>query len=42
MISAKFLWGNVLSGGKLQVDAQNSNLDHSCTQEFMLKMAVIS
>ena len=25
MISAKFLWGNIFIGGKLQVDATNSN-----------------
>ena len=25
MISAKFLWGNVLLGGKQQIDAKNSN-----------------
>ena len=25
MISAKFLWGNVLFGGKLQIGAKNSN-----------------
>ena len=25
MISAKFLWGNVLLGGKLQISAKNSN-----------------
>ena len=27
MISAKFLWGNVLLGGKLQIDAKNSNFE---------------
>ena len=27
MISAKFLWGNVLLGGKLQIGAKNSNFD---------------
>ena len=27
MISANFLWGNVLQGGKLQIDANNSNFD---------------
>ena len=25
MISAKFLWGNAFLGGKLQIDAKNSN-----------------
>ena len=25
MISDKFLWGNVFFGGKLQIDAKNSN-----------------
>ena len=25
MNSTKFLWGNVLLGGKLQIDAKNSN-----------------
>ena len=27
MISAKFLWGNILFGGKLQIDAKNSNVE---------------
>ena len=27
MISAKFLWGNVFFGGKLQIDAKNSNFE---------------
>ena len=27
MISAKFLWGNVLLGGKLQIGAKNSNFE---------------
>ena len=27
MISAKFLWGNVFFGGKLQIDANNSNFE---------------
>ena len=27
MISAKFLWGNVFIGGKLQIDAKNSNFE---------------
>ena len=27
MISAKFLWGNVFFGGKLQIDAKNSNYE---------------
>ena len=27
MISAKFLWGNVFFGGKLQIEAKNSNFD---------------
>ena len=27
MISAKFLWGNVLFGGKLQIGAKNSNFE---------------
>ena len=27
MISAKFLWGNVLLGGKLQTGAKNSNFE---------------
>ena len=27
MISAKFLWGNVLIGGKLQIDVTNSNFE---------------
>ena len=27
MISAKFLWGNALLGGKLQIGAKNSNFD---------------
>ena len=27
MISAKFLWGNVLSGGKQQIYAKNSNFE---------------
>ena len=28
MISAKFLEGNVLLGGNLQIDAKNSNFDN--------------
>ena len=27
MISAKFLWGNALLGGKLQIGAKNSNFE---------------
>ena len=27
MISAKFLWGNVLLGGRLQIGAKNSNFE---------------
>ena len=27
MISAKFLWGNVLLGGKLQIGAKKSNFE---------------
>ena len=27
MISAKFLWRNVFFGGKLQMDAKNSNFE---------------
>ena len=27
MISAKFLWGNVFTGGKLQIDATNSKFE---------------
>ena len=27
MISTKFLWGNVLLGGKQQIDAKNSNFE---------------
>ena len=27
MISAKFLWGNVFLGGKLQIGAKNSNFE---------------
>ena len=27
MVSAKFLWGNVLLGGKLQIGAKNSNFE---------------
>ena len=27
MISAKFVWGNVIFGGKLQIDAKNSNFE---------------
>ena len=27
MISAKFLWGNDLFGGKLQIGAKNSNFE---------------
>ena len=27
MISAKFLWGNVIFGGKLQIGAENSNFE---------------
>ena len=27
MIFAKFLWGNVFFGGKLQIDANNSNFE---------------
>ena len=27
MISAKFLWGNFLLGGKLQIGAKNSNFE---------------
>ena len=27
MISDKFLWGNVFFGGKLQIDAKNSNFE---------------
>ena len=27
MISAKFLWGNVVLGGKLQIGAKNSNFE---------------
>ena len=27
MTSAKFLWGNVLLGGKLQIGAKNSNFE---------------
>ena len=27
MISAKFLWGNVLLGGKFQIGAKNSNFE---------------
>ena len=27
MISANFLWGNVFFGGKLQIDANNSNFE---------------
>ena len=27
MISAKFLWGSVLLGGKLQIGAKNSNFE---------------
>ena len=27
MVSAKFLWGIVFFGGKLQIDAKNSNYD---------------
>ena len=27
MIFAKFLWGNVFIGGKLQIDATNSNFE---------------
>ena len=27
MISAKFLWGNVLLGGKLKIGAKNSNFE---------------
>ena len=27
MISAKFLWGNILLGGKLQIDAKNLNFE---------------
>ena len=28
MISAKFHWGNVFFGGKLQIDEQNSNFEN--------------
>ena len=27
MVFAKFLWGNVLLGGKLEIDVKNSNFD---------------
>ena len=27
MVSSKLLWGNVLMGGKLQIDARNSNFE---------------
>ena len=28
MVSAKSLWGNVLFGGKLQIDAKNLNFEN--------------
>ena len=39
MISAKFLWGNVLLGGRLQIGAKNSNFD---TFESALYMKSLS
>ena len=39
MISAKFLWGNVLLGGKLQIGAKNSNFE---TFESALYMKSVS
>ena len=39
MIYAEFLWGNVLLGGKLQMDAKNSNFE---TFESTLYMKSVS
>ena len=35
MISAKFLWGNVLLGEKQQIDAKNSNFEIFASALYM-------
>ena len=36
MISAKFLWKNVLLGGKQQIDSRNSNFGKSVSMPLIL------
>ena len=40
MISAKFLWGNVLLGGKLQIGAKNSNFEISESTLYMKSVSM--
>ena len=40
MISAKFLWGNVLLGGKLQIGAKNSNFEISESALYMKSVSM--
>ena len=40
MISAKFLWGNVLLGGKLQICAKNSNFEIFVSALYMKSVSM--
>ena len=40
MISAKFLWRNVLLGGKQQIDAKNSNFQISESALYMKSVSM--
>ena len=40
MISAKCLWGNVFLGGKLQMDAKNSNSDNFESALYMKSVSM--
>ena len=40
MVSAKFLWGNVLLGGKQQVDAKNSNFEIFDSALYMISVSM--
>ena len=40
MISAKFLWGNVLLGGKQQIDTKNSNFEFFESPLYMISVSM--